>query len=273
MREQPRPGPSPGASRLGLTAASPAVAMGPGPGPGGPPTANGRCHVPAIWGELLDPDEQSALRPGVPAVLDRRPDVLVAGGGAIGLAVAVACVRAGLGRIVVLEREAQLANAASGANAGAIAPDMHLLTDTPEFVAFGRASRQLYRELDAEWGGAIGLWPARWLNIFPAGQAPLVSRQSPAVPPTGPAAGEFELLDAAAVASLEPDVLVPDGGSAILVDGQFGVNPQRLAGALATRAGQVATGVAMREVTVEGDRVSTVHTTAGDFTPGALVVA
>jgi glycine oxidase len=229
--------------------------------------------MPAIWGQLLEPAERAALWPGVPTDLDRRPDVLVVGGGAVGLAIGAGCVRAGLGRVVVLEQEPQLASAASGANGGAVSPDMHLLTDTAEFVAFGRAGRELYVELDAEWNGAIGLWPARWLNIFPAGAAPLVTRQSPAVPAADHAAPKFDLLDAAAVRDLEPDVRLPDGGSAMLVAGQYGVNPQRLAGALAAHAGQVATGIAMRDVTIRGDRVATVHTTAGDFTPGALVVA
>jgi glycine oxidase len=81
------------------------------------------------------------------------------------------------------------------------------------------------------------------------------------------------LLDAAAVRELEPDVRVPEGGSARLVDGQSGVNPQRLVGALAGRAGTVLTGVEMRDVTVRGDRITTVHTTAGDLTPGAVVLA
>jgi glycine oxidase len=229
--------------------------------------------VPAIWDRLLGPDERAALRPGLPDDLDRRPDVLVVGGGAIGLAVAVAAVRAGLGRVVVLEREPRLAGAASGSNAGEIAPDMHLLTDSPEFVAFGRASRALYRELDAEWDGAIGLWPTRWLNIFPPGTTPLATRQAPDIPAADRAPPEHAALDAAEVRALEPDVRLPDGGSASLVGGQLGVNPQRLAGALAAHAGQVATGVAMRDVTIRGDRVLTVHTTAGDLTPGALVVA
>jgi glycine/D-amino acid oxidase-like deaminating enzyme len=150
---------------------------------------------------------------------------------------------------------------------------MHLLTDSPEFVAFGRASRALYRELDAEWGGAIGLWPTRWLNIFPPGASPLATRQAPDIPAVDRTPPEHTALDAAQVKALEPDVRLPDGGSASLVGGQYGVNPQRLAGALAAHAGQVATGVAMRDVTIRGDRVVTVHTTAGDFSPGALVVA
>ena len=229
--------------------------------------------MPAIWDRLLEPDERAALRPGLPDGLDRRPDVLVVGGGAVGLAVAAAGVRAGLGRVVLLEREPRLAGAASGSNAGAIAPDLHLLTDSAEFVAFGRASRELYRELDAEWGGAIGLWPTRWLNIFPPGAAPLATRQAPDIPVAARTPPEHTTLDAAQVKTLEPDVRLPDGGSASLIDGQYGVNPQRLAGALAAHAGQVATGVAMRDVTIRGDRVLTVHTTAGDFSPGALVVA
>jgi glycine oxidase len=226
-----------------------------------------------VWDGRLTADERAALRPGGPEGVGRRPDVLVVGGGAIGLAVAVACLRAGLGSVVVLERESRLAAAASGANAGAIAPDMHLLTDSAEFVAFGRASRELYREWDAEWGGALGLRPTRWLNIFPPGAAPEVSRQ-PGIAAVGAGLpGEFQVLDARAVRELEPDVRVPDGGSATLVDGQLGVNPQRLVGVLAGRAGRVVAGVEMLGVTVRGDRIAAVHSTAGDWVPGVVVMA
>jgi glycine/D-amino acid oxidase-like deaminating enzyme len=206
-----------------------------------------------VWDERLSAGERAALAPGRPGDLPRAPDVLVVGGGAIGLAAAVFCRRAGLGRVVVLERAARLAPGASSGNGGAIAPDMHVRTDPAEFVAFGRASRALYQELDAEWGGAIGTWPTRWLDVRPAGA------------PDG--------LPAAAVRELEPDVRLPDGASAVLVEGQLGVNPARLAAALAAHAGPVATGVEMLGVTLRGDRVVAVHTTAGDFTPGALVVA
>ena len=226
-----------------------------------------------VWDDRLDAAQRAALRPGTPDGLNRSPDVLVVGGGVVGLAVAVACRRAGLGGVVVLEQADRLASSASGANGGAIAPDMHLLTDSAEFVAFGRASRDLYRELDAEWDGAIGLWPTRWLNIFPPGSAPLVSRQAPDTAVDARVPVEFEVLDAAGVREVEPDVRLPDGGTAILLHGQFGVNPQRLVATLAPRAGQVATGVRMLDLTVRGDRVVAVHTTAGDFGPGALVLA
>jgi glycine/D-amino acid oxidase-like deaminating enzyme len=217
-----------------------------------------------VWDDDLTEAERSALlRSGGP--VDRRPDVLVVGGGVIGLAVAAACRRAGLGRVVVIERSDVLAAAASGANGGAIAPDMHEFTDPPEMVAFGRRSLSLYREWD---DGAFGLWPARWLSIFPAGAAPLVSRQDVTA-----RSAPFSLLDESDVAALEPSVRMPPGGTAHLVDGQYGVNPRRVVGVLASRAGTVLTGVTMTGVRTRGDRVLAVQTTAGDFHPGAVVMA
>jgi glycine/D-amino acid oxidase-like deaminating enzyme len=227
-----------------------------------------------VWDATLRDEDRAALRPGLPDGLDRSPDILVIGGGVVGLAVAVACRRAGLGRVVVLEEADRLASAASGGNAGGIAPDMHLLTDSPEFVAFGRAGRDLYHRWDAEWGGAIGLRPTRWLSLFPPGADPLITRQAPGIAPAAGAPPEIQMLDRAAVAELEPDVRVPDGGTALLVDGQAGVHPLRLAAALATRGGaQVVTGVRLLGATVRGDRIATAHTTAGDFTAGAVVLA
>lgn len=227
-----------------------------------------------VWDATLRDEDRAALHPGLPDDLDHAPDVLVVGGGVVGLAVATASRRAGLGRVVVLEQADRLASAASGGNAGAIAPDMHLLTDGPEFVAFGRASRDLYRRWDAEWDGATGIRPTRWLNLFPPGADPLVTRQAPGIRPAAGTPPEIQVLDPAAVAALEPDVRLPEGGTALLVDGQAGVDPLRLAAALATRGGaRVATGVRLLGLTVRGDRIARVHTTAGDFTAGAVVLA
>jgi glycine oxidase len=56
-----------------------------------------------LWAETAEPAERAALDPGTPDELDRRPDVLVVGGGVIGLATAVFCRRAGLGRVLLVE--------------------------------------------------------------------------------------------------------------------------------------------------------------------------
>jgi glycine oxidase len=227
-----------------------------------------------VWDDGPGAADGAALRPGRPGDLDHAPDVLVVGGGIVGLAIAAACRQAGLGRVVVLEREERLASGASGGNAGAVAPDMHLLTDGPEFVAFGRASREVYRRWDAEWGGALGLWPTRWLNLFPPGVDPLITRQAPDIAARAAAAKEIVRLDADAVRELEPDVRMPEGGTALLVDNQVGVHPLRVAAALAGNGGaQVATGVRLEGVTVRGDRIAGVRTTAGEFTAGAVVLA
>ncbi|MEV6929948.1 FAD-binding oxidoreductase [Dactylosporangium sp. NPDC051485] len=212
-----------------------------------------------VWDDLLTAHERAALAPGRPEDLDRTPDVLVVGGGAIGLAAAAFCRRRGFERVVLIERAPRLVPGPSSGNGGSVAPDMHLLTDTPQFVAFGRRSRQLYLDLDAEWDGAIGLRRTRWLDIRAE-----VPRQLPA---------PLRALTEDEVRDLEPDVRLPDGASAVLAEGQLAVHPARLAAALAGRAGQVATGVGLLGVSMRGDRVAVAHTTAGDFAPGALVVA
>ena len=44
-----------------------------------------------VWASTVDPGDRATLDPGVPADLDRHPEVLVVGGGVIGLATAVFC--------------------------------------------------------------------------------------------------------------------------------------------------------------------------------------
>jgi glycine oxidase len=100
-----------------------------------------------LWASTVDPDDLAALAPGVPADLDRHPEVLVVGGGVIGLATAVYCRRAGTGRVLVIEA-ARLAAAASGGTGGALIPELHQLSDPPAFMALARASLALYRQLD-----------------------------------------------------------------------------------------------------------------------------
>jgi hypothetical protein len=57
-----------------------------------------------VWASTVDPTDQAALDPGVPADLDRHPDVLVVDGGVIGLATAVFCRRTGISRVLVIEQ-------------------------------------------------------------------------------------------------------------------------------------------------------------------------
>lgn len=100
-----------------------------------------------VWDDLAAPDDLAALDPGAPAEWNATPDVLVVGGGVIGLCVAVECRRAGMS-VLLLER-ARLAESASGRAAGGLSPDVHPELGN-EWQALARASLALHRELDAE---------------------------------------------------------------------------------------------------------------------------
>src|SRR5271170_585915 len=55
-----------------------------------------------LWADQLDVDELRALDPG-PGTPAPDPDVLVVGGGMLGVVTALACQRAGLGRVALIE--------------------------------------------------------------------------------------------------------------------------------------------------------------------------
>jgi glycine/D-amino acid oxidase-like deaminating enzyme len=211
-----------------------------------------------VWASTVDPADRAALDPGMPADLDRHPDVLVVGGGVIGLATAVFCRRAGMRRVLVIEA-ARLAAAASGGAGGALAPALHQQSEPPGFVALARASLALYRQLDQDWDRALGLERMAGLQLLPAGP-----------PPGGPWPG-VELLDSDQVAELVPELVPMPAG--LLAPDQARVHPLRLAAALARRAGSVATGVAMTDLQVAGGRIVRVRTTAGELHPGVVVFA
>jgi glycine oxidase len=216
-----------------------------------------RTH--AIWRDTAGERILAALEPGVPPDLERRPDVLVVGGGVVGLATAALCTRAGLGRVVLVERE-QLAAGASGGAAALLTPEAHVWTDPAPFVDFGRESLRLLRALDDEWEGALGVEPLEWLVAVPQA-IPLDADLGPLVEVLGP--------DGAREA--EPELGKVPG--ALRIREQGSVHPLRLVAEFAARAGSVATGVEMRGVETARGRVTAVRTSRGDFHPGAVVLA
>ena len=212
-----------------------------------------------LWAHVLDPADRAALDPGAPAELDRRPDVLVVGGGAMGLATAVLCRRAGIGRVLVIEAD-RLAAGPSGGAGGVLAPELHQASASAEFMALARRSLELYRRLDQEWAGALGLRWSPHLMLLPEGPP------SPPRPRPG-----IEVLTAERVAELAPG-LAPVQGALLTVE-QARLNPLRLAAVLSRAAGTVATGVAMTGAEASHGRLVRVGTTHGDIHPGAVVFA
>jgi glycine oxidase len=212
-----------------------------------------------VWRDTAGEAVLAALEPGVPSDLDTHPDVLVVGGGVVGLATAALCTRAGLGRVLLVERD-RLAAGASGRAAALLTPEAHVWTDPRPFVDLGRQSLRLLRALDDEWDGALGVEPFEWLVALPAA-VPLDTDLGPFV----------DVLDAGGAHEAEPELGNVAGG--LRIREQARVHPLRLAAGLAARIGSVATGVEMRGVTTPGGRVATVHTSHGEFHPGAVVFA
>jgi glycine/D-amino acid oxidase-like deaminating enzyme len=125
----------------------------------------------SLWEHVTDRRDLLRLQPGIPSELDRRHDVLVVGGGVAGLATAVYCRRLGLTRVVLIERASRLARGASAGAGGALLPGLHAMTETQAFAALSRWSFDLYRELDLDWDGAIGVRRTDVLVLDPAEQA------------------------------------------------------------------------------------------------------
>lgn len=102
-----------------------------------------------VWEDTAPAEDLAELDPGVPDDWDATPDVLVVGGGVIGLAVAAFCHRAGT-RVLLVE-QGRLAAGPSGRAAGGLSPDIHLEFRSG-WRAIARGSLDLHRSLDAEWG-------------------------------------------------------------------------------------------------------------------------
>jgi len=213
----------------------------------------------ALWLDQLTDEEAAILERRVPQQLDRRPDVLVIGGGVVGVATAVACLRAGLGSIMLLERH-RLGAGATGGAAGLLIPEAHQGTDPGAMVDLGRSSLSLWRELEDTWPGGVGLADLDWLGLEPH--------------PPGFAADQAsgaEWLDPREVARLVPGLARPAAG--VFIHHQARVNPLRAVARLAARLPSVVTGVAALAAIIRGDRLLSVSTSAGEVSPGAVIFA
>ena len=213
----------------------------------------------AVWRDQLTADESTQLVRGAGVIAQPRPDVLVVGGGMVGVATAASCYQAGAGSVLLIEA-GTLGSGATGGAAGLLVPEAHAWSDPEPFVALARLSLELWRQLEQTVPGTVGLTELNWIGLPPDPGA-TSPRQSPAA----------EQLDAGQVASLIPALASPAAG--VLIRRQARVNPLRALARLAAVVPSIATGTAAISVTVKGGRLVTVSTTAGDIHPGAVVFA
>ncbi len=189
----------------------------------------------------------------------RRPDVLVVGGGIQGVATAAACQESGLGSVLVIESSHVGAGATGGA-AGLLIPEAHQGSDPAALVELGRSSLALWQRVETTCPGGVGLVELDWVALAPHPEGFVVD-PSPAV----------EWLDADQVAALVPGLAFATTGALIRRQGRL--NPLRAVARLAARLTQVATGVTATAVEVRGGRVTSVFSSAGTISPGAVVFA
>jgi glycine oxidase len=213
----------------------------------------------AIWREQLTADQRAVLGRDVGTIANTRPDVLVVGGGILGVAIASSVQDAGLGSVQLIEA-GRLGAGATGGATGLLIPEPHQWSDPETFVDLERASLERWRYLDQVTPGGLGLVELDWIGLAPD--------------PGGLAAHQpenVEWLDAGKIAALVPGLAWHLGGA--LIRHQARVNPLRALVGLADGLQAVGTGVAATAVTVSGDTIASVMTSAGEISPGAVVFA
>ena len=213
----------------------------------------------AIWRDQLSAGERAVLGRADDGIAGARPDVLVVGGGILGVSTAAACADAGLGDVLLVET-GRLGAGATGGATGLLIPEPHQWSDPEPFVDLERAGLERWRDLEQTVPGGVGLVELDWLGLAPhdSGYA--------AHQPRG-----VEWLNPGQVQELVPGLARPMEGA--LIHRQARVNPLRAVARLAAGLPAVATGVAATSVQVAGDRIVSVSTSAGVITPGAVVFA
>lgn len=201
--------------------------------------------------------------------MSRSPDVLVIGGGIVGVATAYQLARRGAD-VALIEAES-LAFGATGRNLGYIW--LHTRRVGPE-LDLAMATRTGFEDLPDELGADIGLRTNGGLIYFTTEAQGAIMRTfverrvADGVP--------ISLLDGDEARSLAP-ILPPTvlGASYCPLDAQ--VDPRRYVrafGQAAQRAGAVIhEGTGARGFDLEGERIVVVHTDIGTFTPGTVVLA
>src|ERR1017187_1886422 len=212
----------------------------------------------AIWREQLTTEQRAVLGRDAGTIASPRPDVLVVGGGILGVAIAAAVHDAGVGWVQLIEA-GRLGAGATGGATGLLIPEPHQWSDPETFVDLERASLQRWRYLDQVTPGGVGLVELDWIGLAP--DAGGLAAHQPA---------NVEWLDASKIAALVPGLAWHLGGA--LIRHQARINPLRALVGLAEELPAVATGVAATSVTIRGDRLATVTTSAGEISPGAVGV-
>lgn len=225
----------------------------------------------SIWYATLNDSQRRELTGSDATPMLQTPDVLIVGGGIVGLAAAYFLTEHGA-RVQLIEAD-HLAAGASGANLGGIWPNDQGPSHPAAFQPLAFLSRDLWGrlsvrpEFDFDWrvNGFLNVNPEK----FAASATDFAARwQEQGFSVTA--------VDAGQIALLEPH-LKPELTAGLHYPSEAHLHPVKAALSLARAArrkgARLATGVKAVSVRVSRQRVVSVETTAGNIEPGHVVSA
>jgi glycine oxidase len=225
----------------------------------------------SVWFSTLSPAELRELDASPSEPLLATPDVLVVGGGIIGLATAYFLAERGA-KVQVIEAES-LASGASGANAGGIWPNDQGPSHSAGFQELSFLSRDLWGRLSLKSGFDFDWRVNGFLNVNTEKFRPSAAECAAKYQSEG---YTVHAVDRGQIAMLEPQ-LRSGLESGLHYPSEAHVHPVKavlsFARAIRARGGQIATGTAAQSAAVAGGRVARVETTAGSCTPRFVISA
>lgn len=225
----------------------------------------------SIWFATLSQADRRELDLVSPDGLLKTPDVLVVGGGIIGLATAYFLSERGAS--VQLIEAGALATGASGANAGGIWPNDQGPAHPAGFQPLAFMSRDLWGRLSLRPGFDFDWRVNGFLNVNPEKFVPSAAECAARSQEQG---YTVHAVDGGQIALLEP-ALKPGLVAGLHFPSEAHVHPVKAALSFARAArgkgARIAVGIAAKSVVEQGGRVASVETTAGRCTPKVVVSA
>lgn len=200
-----------------------------------------------------------------------RAELLIVGGGIMGLATAWRCARRGRGSVLLLERKRF--GAGSSGRSGAI---LRTHYRDRELVRLAHASLAEYAGFEARTGTSLGFHRSGVITLAGPTQPEWQERVRANVATMREVGVEVELADAARLRALLPGAIVRDGSLASYEPAAGFVDPARTLAAFAARArkrgAELREGVEVQELRLERGRVVGARTSAGEVECAQLLV-